>query len=128
MKSSRMARKLLEDGCDAAAEGKFNLAAQKFLESAKLGDVEAQNNLAALYSDHRVEDDNADSLAVHWFKRAHRGGSLVAAYNLALHYKDRDRPRWYRYWLAKAAERGDEEAILLAANERDSKKGQRPFE
>ena len=66
-------------------------------------------NLGALYDDKCSPPD--PKRAVELFERASSLGNASAAWNLAMHYKDRDNRKEYCRWLQRAADLGDEDAI-----------------
>ncbi len=66
-------------------------------------------NLANLLDDYVSPPKPA--LAVYWYKRAARRGYATAAINLAVHYQNLRKRRWYIHWLKVAAELGDRDAI-----------------
>ena len=104
------ARELLEQGCYLFEDGKVGKAVQAFLSAAKLGDKEAQVNLANLY----VSGEGlrkSFSKARHWYKRAITNGSPEAAYNLANNYRNRGIIRWAEFWFERAREMGDDDAL-----------------
>jgi len=55
--------------------------------------------------------------AVYWFKRGIRAGDYTAAYNLAMHYKNRRQDRWYIHRMAVAAKMGDPDALKIVRKE-----------
>jgi TPR repeat protein len=91
-----------------AQDGKVEEAIAVYRLWAKRGSTIAQNALAALLDDQLVPPRHKE--AVYWFRRAVNQGSTIAAWNLAMHYKNRDKDRWYLFWLGKAAALGDDEA------------------
>jgi TPR repeat protein len=93
------------EGCALEDAGKIAEAVRAYRVGAKAGDVAAQVNLANLLDDHVKPPRRAE--AVHWYKRAIRWGDSSAAYNLAIHYKNLSKPRWYRHWLKVSAQMGD---------------------
>lgn len=80
---NELARSLLEGGCDAYEAGRYQLAASLFLRAARLGNGEAQINLANMYSDGAHGVDQDDKRASHWYRLASSKGIPEAAYNLA---------------------------------------------
>jgi TPR repeat protein len=99
----------LERGCDFEERRRFSLAFKSYLIAAKIGNAEAQVNLANLY-DEGKGCKRSDERAVYWYKRAVRGGSAEAAYNLGVHYQHLGSVRWARYWFERAAGLGDKDA------------------
>lgn len=91
-------------------------AAEYFYESAKLGYVQAQYNLACLFSEGRglMKDDAA---ALFWYLQAAKQGDPASARTIGIFYLDgRGVSRSItkaEYWLKKAAASGDMEARRL---------------
>ena len=110
---SAKARKFLEEGCDLYEKGDVERAGASFLQAAKLGNAEAQVNLANLYSDGSLQSADGDAKAEHWYKLAVKKRVPEAAYNLAVHHKQRNNLARYRYWIRRAAAVGDEDAAAL---------------
>lgn len=108
MKKSRV---YLENACELYEEGKLQEAYLVFRKAAKLGNAEAQVNLANLYdSGEGVEQDR--KRASYWYKRAINKGVPEAAYNLAISYRQQGKVRWALYWFRRAADMGDEDALM----------------
>ncbi|WP_082611312.1 SEL1-like repeat protein [Lysobacter sp. Root916] len=100
---------MFEDGYDLQEKKKFSSAFKLYLKAAMLGVPEAQISVANYYEDGvGVRSDAV--LSVYWYKKAVASGLHEAAYNLALHHKNRGARRWYRYWLERAANMGDKDA------------------
>jgi TPR repeat protein len=74
-----------------------------------MGFAPAQTNLGNIYDD--VLSPPQRRKAVDMYRRAVRLGSRAGASCLAAHYRNLGKTRWYRYWLRRAAEMGDEEAL-----------------
>lgn len=111
-----LARIHLEKGCELYERKKLSLAVAEFKIAAKLGDANAQLNLANMLD--AGEGVRADrKLAVFWYKRAIRLGSSQAAYNLAISHKANGTLRWYKYWLHVAMNMGDGDAGQLLHKE-----------
>ncbi|MCX7066078.1 MAG: tetratricopeptide repeat protein [Methylococcales bacterium] len=105
----------LEHGCDLYEEGKLEEAFLVFYQAAKLGNPQAQVNLANLYDDAKgVERDR--KLAVYWYKRAIKKGLPYAAYNLAVSYRQQSKLKWALFWFKRASEMGDEDAKFEVDN------------
>lgn len=108
--SRSKARAELERGCELYEELKFHEAFLAFFSAAKLGDKNAQVNLAnMLDAGEGVLKDHKK--AAYWYKRAIRQKSPEAAYNLAISYKHQGKIRWFDYWIKRAADMGDQDAI-----------------
>lgn len=91
--------------------GEIDLAVKLYTDAARLGEPIAQSNLANLLDD-KVSPARPKE-AVYWYKRALKAGHEPAAWNLAMHYRNAGKKRWYLYWLRVAAELGDEDAQAL---------------
>jgi uncharacterized protein len=102
-------RKELESGCELYEKGLLCEAFKQFQMAAKLGNPEAQVNLANMFdAGEGVEKDF--KRAVYWYKRAVSHGTPEAAYNLAIAYKHQGHIRWFNFWLGRASNMGDEDA------------------
>lgn len=84
------------------------MAIRLFRKSAEMGCVPALARLGRIYDD--LLKPARPALAVHWYKQGVRRGSDVAAQNLAMHYKQLGKTRWYRHWLKRAADLGDDDS------------------
>lgn len=93
-------------GSKLADDGKMTQAVDAYYEGARLGDPSAQSNLANILDDQLGRSTEA----VYWYKRAIDAGHSVAALNLAIHYKNLGKRRWYIHWLHVAARMGEDEA------------------
>lgn len=93
---------------DAEDRGDLRTAIRLFKRSAALGCVQAFARLGTIYDD-RLSSPRPDT-AMLWYKRGVRRGSEIAAQNLAMHYKLLGNARWYRHWLKRAVELGDEDS------------------
>ena len=78
-----------------------------------MGESDAMINLANLLDDHITPRNPLR--AIHWYIAAFRAGDASGAWCLAMHYIPRQNHRWYRFWMAKAAEMGEEDAIIEMA-------------
>jgi len=94
---------------DLEDHGMIGKAIRCYRIAARMGHVPAQNNLATLLDD-KVKPSRPKE-AVYWYKRAVRTGYATAAWNLAMHYRNLEMPRWYHHWLQVAARMGDDDAI-----------------
>ncbi len=106
--SNNEADRIWAEAVDLADAGKIDEAIARYLTAARMGHVAAQSNLANLLDDEVVPARPHE--AVYWYKRAIRGGSAVAAWNLAMHYRNQGKLRWYFHWLRVAAQMGEEDA------------------
>lgn len=103
-------RSELEHGCDLYEEGRLEEAFLAFQRAAKLGNPQAQINLANLYDAGKgVERDQ--KRAAYWYKRAIKKEVPEAAYNLAVSYKQQGKIKWAHFWFKRASEMGDEDAM-----------------
>lgn len=93
----------------AQEAGDLETAIRLYKKASRMGFVSAQTNLGNLYDDVLVPSQPRK--AVETYRRAVRRGSEVGAWCLAVHYRNLGERRWYRYWLARAAAMGDEDAI-----------------
>ena len=105
-----MAREILEKGCNAFEEGDIPMAVYCFERAARLGNGEAQVNLANIYSDGAEGVEKNSELAVHWYHLAAKKGIPEAAYNLAIHYLRDSEEVKYKKWILKASSMGDVDA------------------
>lgn len=105
----KLARAFLEAACILYDANERKESIQMFLKAASLGSLEAQVNLANIYDDGDGVHVNLGK-ARYWYKRAIRGGSSEAAYNLGISYKNKGDYRWSKYWLEKARDMGDDDA------------------
>jgi TPR repeat protein len=101
---------------DAAEEaGDFDLALRSFERGSDLGSSECIARLAYLY-DEGVGVEVDKPLAMKLYRRAWRlNGSLCAANNIAILYREVDRYREMFRWFQRAAENGDDGAQLQLA-------------
>jgi len=113
----RQSRAALEYGCELYEEGNLQEAFKVFLRASRLGNPQAQVNLANMYdSGDGVEQDR--EVAAHWYKLAIRKKVPEAAYNLAVSYQQQGKTKWSKYWFSRAAEMGDEDAMAELAKGR----------
>lgn len=89
-------------------EGNIRRAKNFYSRAARLGHAYSQNNLANLLD--RQMKPAQEKKAVYWYKKAVKQGLELAAWNLAMHYKNIGNARWHRYWLRVAARMGDEDS------------------
>jgi len=102
-----------EKGLRAAQSGDFATALKEWTPLAEQGDVDAQYNLALMYTDGKgVTQDYKE--AFNWFRKAAEQGFGNAQHNIAVTYADgkgvvqdyKEAVNWFR----KAAEQGDGDA------------------
>lgn len=104
------------DGCkdekgDVLVEASAQKAAEWFRKSAEAGYAPAQNNLGVMLGDgDGVEKDPV--LALHWLKKAWKGGDSCAPQNIAITYRDMGNLSRAFHWFQKCAETGDDDAVL----------------
>jgi len=100
--------RLIREASDLEDEGKIDAAVKRYTMAARLGDPIAQSNLGTLLDD--VVVPRRPGAAVYWYKRAVKLGHDGAAWNMAMHYRNLGKRRWYLHWLRVAAEMGDPDA------------------
>jgi TPR repeat protein len=83
-------------------------AIECYLVAARLGEPIAQSNLA-LILETKVNPPRRRE-AIYWNMRAVRSGFPMAAWNLAINYRNRGKDRWYLHWMGVAAKLGYEDA------------------
>ena len=109
-----IARIHLEYGCDFEEKGKLKQAFNAYLKSAKLGNKEAQVNLANLYGEGNRCPKNSNK-AIYWYKRSFKLGCSEAAYCLGIHYKHLGKKRLAIYWFEKSMQADNGDAALQLA-------------
>ena len=97
----------------AQEEGDLDRAIELYKQASRMGFTPAQTNLGNIYDDVLIPAQ--PHKAVEMYRRAVRLGDRAGAWCLAVHYRNLHRGRWYRYWLRKAAEMGEEDAKLELA-------------
>lgn len=80
-----------------------------FRKASSLGLGQAQCSLGTLFDD-MIKPSNPKK-ARYWYKKAVKNGDSMAAYNLSIHYKNKGVRRWQLFWLKRAAEMGNEDAL-----------------
>ncbi|GJL94495.1 MAG: hypothetical protein DHS20C05_09000 [Hyphococcus sp.] len=95
-------------GLECEEAGDIDRALKYYRKASRLGVPQAQCSLGTLYDD-VIKPDNPQK-AVYWYKRAVKNGDSMAAYNLAIHYRNLSKPKWHKFWMRKAAAMGDEDA------------------
>jgi len=93
----------LELGCYLEEDGDFEQAFNAYLRAAKLGNKEAQVNLANLYDDGKgcIQDTRK---AIFWYKKAVKLGCPQAANNIGVVYRRWGKKQWADYWFRRADE------------------------
>jgi len=84
------------------------------LEAAKLGDEEAQVELGYDYAygmSGAVDEDEA----LRWWKRAYKQGSLAAAFNLGMFFRDAKQWKKALKWFERAVQAGDDDGTVEIA-------------
>lgn len=107
-------RRHLALGCADYERRAFKSAIRHFQAAARRGNSEAQVNLGNMHDAGEGTEPNA-KLAAHYYKLAIRKGVPEAAYNLAVSYRQQGKSRWANYWLRRASEMGDADAMEAAA-------------
>jgi TPR repeat protein len=103
---------------EAQETGDLKNAIRLYKLAAARGFTPALTNLGNIYDD--LLEPPQPAKAVGLYRKAVQQGSRAGAWCLAMHYRNQGRDRWYRYWLRRAAEMGEEDAIdELARMERD---------
>lgn len=102
------AERWLSEGYAHEEGGRIGKAVNAYRKAAQRGDPIAQCNLANLLDD-KVKPARPKD-AVQWYKRAIRAGFHMAAFNLAVHYRNKGNARWTRHWFEVAAKMGDPDA------------------
>jgi len=87
---------------------KFRLAIELYRRAARVGEANWYSNVATIYDDYMRPP--CPKKAVYYYKRAAREYAM-GAYNLAIHYKQRGSFRWYKFWVQRAGEMGDVDAL-----------------
>lgn len=105
----KAALELFNEAYGAHAAGDLEHAIELYSAASRKGFTPAQTNLGNIYDD--VLDPPRPDLAVKMYRRAVQLGDSAGAWCLAIHYRNRGNLRWYDYWLRRAAEMGDEDAI-----------------
>ena len=100
--------KVFSDAFYAQEKGDLDTAISLYKQASRLGFAPAQTNLGNIYDD--VLDPPQPKKAVEMYRRAVKLGSRAGASCLAAHYKNLGKARWHHYWLARAAEMGEEDA------------------
>ncbi len=97
----------------AEDQGHIDTAVRLYEQAARMGVNAAQRNLGNLLD--KRENARSRSMAIHWYVQAFRAGDELAAWNLAMRYVPGGNHRWYRFWMRKAAELGDPDAVAEMA-------------
>jgi TPR repeat protein len=93
-----------------ADEEQTEAAIELYRLSAKLGNSSAAICLSNLLGDVAMPGPSPE--AIYWIRRVAKDNPSQAWWNLAMYHRQRGRRRLYLYWLGKAAEAGDEDAIV----------------
>jgi TPR repeat protein len=95
-------------------QGRIQEAFGLFLRAARQGDSRAQLSVGYLYDTGRgVSRSRAQAMV--WYRRAARKGEPAAANNIGTLYRDEGQLRLAIRWFSKAAELGDQDALLEMA-------------
>jgi hypothetical protein len=108
------ARRIWTLACELEDDGRIEAAVELYRVSSKLGWSPAWINLAGLLGD--LAMPSASPEALYWLRRLQREDPGGAAWNLAMYHRQRGRQRLYLYWLNKAAQAGEEDAVAALAN------------
>ncbi len=108
------AAKRFEEACARWDSGDHRGAFRRFLIGAKAGDVSSQLNVGLFY-DEGIGVRKDGKKALHWYRRAHRGGSTSAAVNIGILLRDQGSLAAARQWFERAVKRGNDDANLQLA-------------
>lgn len=92
----------------------YDAAIDAYEGAAVLKNLDAIINLANILDDYAIPKN--PQRAVKLYKVAVKMGYDVAAYNLAIHYRNVGFRRWYIYWLRVAAEMNNSDALKEIRN------------
>lgn len=109
-----VARKLCWRATDLADSGRVQEGI-RLLRKAASRRYEVAFNLLGHFFEEFV-DPPQPRKATYWYKRAVDLGYSISAWNLAMHHRNRGATRWYLYWLRKAADMGEEDAIAVLSS------------
>lgn len=101
--------KVFSEAFHAQEEGNLDKAISLYKQASRMGFAPAQTNLGNIYDD--VLDPAQPRKAVELYRKAVKLGSRAGASCLAAHYRNLGNNRWHFYWLRRAAEMGEEDAI-----------------
>ena len=97
---------LLNIAHEAREDGNFDLARQCYERGAALGDADCMHALAYMYAvGEGVSEDK--ELAMKLYRRAWRGGSHAAAFNIAILYRKQGKAAFMFRWFKRVALAGD---------------------
>ncbi len=94
--------RLIREASHLEGRGRLDDAVKRYRAAAEQGDPIAQSNLGTLLDDKVIPRRAKEAL--YWYKRAVKLGHGSAAWNLAMHYRNLGRRRWYLHWLRVAAQ------------------------
>jgi TPR repeat protein len=97
--------------CEHWDRGDTRRAFRLFLASAKADDVSSQLNLGYFY-DQGIGVLPNQRKALHWHRRAYRGGEAAGATNIAIILRDQGQVRNAISWFKRALRGGDDDAAL----------------
>jgi TPR repeat protein len=98
----------IEAGLAAEGKGDINLAIQEFEKAAIRKSIYARGKLGTIFDD--VATPPQPKRAIYWYKAGVRLGDSSCAWDLAMHYSNLRKKRWYRYWLNVAEQMGEIDA------------------
>ena len=105
---------LFTRAANSEEKGDMRSAFRFYLAAAKSGDSGSQLNVGNLYDAGTGVRRSRDS-ALHWYKRAYRRGSVSAANNIGVLWRNEKKPKRALEWFRKAVRLGDDEANLEIA-------------
>lgn len=98
----------------AEEAGNYELARQSFERAASLGCANCLTRLAYMF-DVGIGVETDKPRAMHLYRRAWRQGSQVAANNIAILYREQRKHRLMFQWFLRAANGGDDDALVELA-------------
>lgn len=118
-KSARDPLEVFSEAFYAQEAGDLDKAISLYKQASRRGFAPAKTNLGNIYDD--VLEPPQPRKAVELYRRAVKLGSRAGASCLAAHYRNLGNDRWYRYWLRRAAEMGEEDALNEVARLADAR-------
>lgn len=98
-----------EEGLERYSRHDLAGSMEAYLHAARLGHPLAQLNLGNILDDEILPSNPA--AAVFWYTQSVEGGESSAAWNLAMHYRNKGDGNSYEHWVKRAARMGHPEAI-----------------
>src|SRR5437868_13724030 len=93
---------------------KYTKAYKLFLQSAMAGDAYAFNTLG-YFLDYGIGVPQDKNAALSWYKKAAKNGDICAYSNIGVFYKEQGNFRQAKFWLSRAIDKGDGDALLEMA-------------